>query len=110
MIKLSIETRKLEDIEKHSERIDDFFTINEQKNSKITLAGKLAAKDAFLKNIGISCPYKFYKKIEIDKTLSGRPFIKILDNKISRKISNYKTSICISHTKEEAVAICVLYK
>ncbi|MCM8761865.1 MAG: hypothetical protein NC905_03785 [Candidatus Omnitrophica bacterium] len=110
MIKLSIATRKLEDIEGSPERIDDFFTVAEQKNCKITLAGKLAAKDAFLKNIVVSKQYRFYKKIEINKQLSGRPFIKILDSHLSQKLSGYKVSLSISHTKEEAVAICVLYK
>jgi len=110
MIKLSIETRKLEDIEKLSERIGDFFTEGEQKNSKITLAGKLAAKDAFLKNIGAAKPYRLYKKLEINRMPSGRPFIKILDSQLSQKLSGYKISISISHTKEESVAVCVLYK
>ncbi|MCM8820426.1 MAG: hypothetical protein NC932_00530 [Candidatus Omnitrophica bacterium] len=110
MIKLSIETRKLEDIERANERIDDFFTADEKKNSKITLAGKLAAKDAFLKNIGMAQSSRLYKKLEIDRMPSGRPFIKILDSKLSQKLSGYKVSLSISHTKQEAVAICVIYR
>ena len=110
MIKLTIETKTLKDIERHLEDLDSFFVAKELKGNKITIAGKLAAKDAFLRNIGISNLCKFYKKIEIDKTLSGRPFIRVLDTNLYKKFSEYKTSISISHTKEEAVAICVLYK
>jgi phosphopantetheinyl transferase (holo-ACP synthase) len=80
MIHLSIETKKLKDIEKHSEELNVFFTEREQRGSKITLAGKLAAKDAFLKNIGIEQPSGFYKKFEVEKMPSGRPFIKIIDS------------------------------
>ena len=110
MIKLSIETKKLEDIEKVSEKIERFFTEQERSGSKITLAGKLAAKDAFLKNIGIAQPGRFYNKIEVDRMPSGRPFIRVLEQKLSRKLSGYRSSISISHTKDEAVAICILYK
>ncbi|MDD3726653.1 MAG: hypothetical protein PHI44_05605, partial [Candidatus Ratteibacteria bacterium] len=108
MIKLTIETKTPKDIERHLEQLNDFFVEEELKGSILTLAGKLAAKDAFLRNIGISNPYKFYKKIEIDKTLSGRPFIRVIDTNLHKKSSKYKTTILISHTKEEAVAICVL--
>lgn len=108
MIKLTIETKKIGDIEKLP--VENYFGEQELKGSKINLAGKLAAKEAFLRNIGISSPEKFYKKIEIDKTSSGRPFIKIIDTALSKKLSKYRFSISISHTKEEAVAICILYR
>jgi len=110
MIKLSIETKKLEDIEKLSEKIDIFFTEREKNSNKITLAGKLAAKDALLRSCGISKPIKFYKKIEIDRMPSGRPFIRVLEPELFKKLSRYKSSVSISHTKEKAVAICILYK
>ncbi|MCX8082307.1 MAG: 4'-phosphopantetheinyl transferase superfamily protein [bacterium] len=110
MIKHSIEIKKLEDIKTISKKIDNIFTEEEQKSNKITLTGKFAAKDAFLKNIGIVPSERFYKKIEIGKMSSGRPFIKILDTNLSNKIAGYKISLSISHTKEEAVAICILYK
>ncbi|MCM8760477.1 MAG: hypothetical protein NC832_02015 [Candidatus Omnitrophica bacterium] len=110
MIKLSIAIRKVEEIEKDCKRIEDYFTDVEQKESKITLAGRLAAKDAFLKNIGITQRDRLYKKVKIDRMPSGRPLLKILDSNLSQKLSGCKISISISHTKQEAVAVCVVYK
>lgn len=110
MIHLSIETKKFKDIGKIQKEINGFFTQREQIENQITLAGKLAAKDAFLKGIGIEQPTAFYKKVEIDKMPSGRPFIRILDSNLSQQLSEYKISISISHTKEEAAAICIRYK
>jgi len=111
MIKLSIEIKKLEEIEGlEPGRLNGLFTEEELSHSNsITLAGKLAAKTAFLRNAGLSRSSEHYKKVEIGKTVSGRPFIKVLDTPISDKISDFKTSVSISHTKDTAIAVCVLY-
>lgn len=111
MIKLSIETKKLEEIEGLAPgRLNGLFTQEElSRSNNITLAGKLAAKTAFLRNAGLSRFSEHYKKVEIGKTPSGRPFIKILDAPLSEKISDFKTSVSISHTKDTAIAVCVLY-
>jgi len=111
MIKLSIETKKLEEIEVLSPHLlDCLFSIEElSRSNNITLAGKLAAKTAFLRNAGLSVFSEHYKKVEVRKTPSGRPFIKILDTPLSEKIKGLKTSISISHTKDTAIAVCILY-
>ncbi|GEM_PF-921453 len=111
MIKLSIEIKKLEEIEGLAPgRLNGLFTPEELSGSNgITLAGKLAAKTAFLRNAGISRSCEHYKKVEIGKSLSGRPFVKVLDNPLCAKISDFKTSVSISHTKDTAIAVCVLY-
>ncbi len=111
MIKLSIETKKLEEIETLSRQVlDSLFTSGELAgSSRITLAGKLAAKTAFLKNAGMPVIPEHYRKTEITKTLSGRPAVKILDAELNEKISKFKTSVSISHTQDTAIAICVFY-
>ncbi len=111
MIKLSIETKKLEEIERlEPQRLKGLFTPEElSRSNKITLAGKLAAKTAFLRNAGLSGLSEHCRKVEIGKAPSGRPFIKILDTPLSEKISEFKTSVSISHTKDTAIAVCVLY-
>jgi phosphopantetheinyl transferase (holo-ACP synthase) len=111
MIKLAIETKKIEEIEDlEPHEIKGIFTTSElSHSSNITLAGKLAAKAAFLRNAGFSDFAEHYKKVVVDKTFSGRPFLKIFDASIMGKISDFKTSVSISHTKDTAVAICILY-
>ncbi len=112
MIKLAIETKKIEEIESlEPHEIKGIFTTSElSHSSNITLAGKLAAKAAFLRNAGFSDFTGHYKKVVVDKTLSGRPFLKILDAPIMEKISDFRTSVSISHTKNTAIAICILYR
>lgn len=111
MIKLSIETKKLEEIENLSRQVlYSFFTPEELAgSSRITLAGKLAAKTAFLKNAGMTAIPEHYRKTEVTKNFSGRPAVRIIDAELNEKISKFKTSISISHTQDTAIAICVFY-
>ncbi len=111
MIKLSIEIKKLDEIESLAPgRLNGLFTPEElSESNSITLAGKLAAKTAFLRNAGLSCSCEHYKKVEIGKSLSGRPFVKVLDTPLCTKIHDFKTSVSISHTKDTAIAVCILY-
>ncbi|MBN1445366.1 MAG: hypothetical protein JW957_04580 [Candidatus Omnitrophica bacterium] len=111
MIKLSIEAKKLEEIETLSRQaLNGMFTPEELAgSSKITLAGKLAAKTAFLKNAGMPGIPQHYRKTEVTKTPSGRPAVKILDAELNEKISKFQTSVSISHTQNTAIAICVFY-
>jgi phosphopantetheine--protein transferase-like protein len=112
MIKISIETKRLEEIEVlSSQQLDNLFTKEELScSNKTTLTGKLAAKTAFFRNAGLSCFTEDYKKVEVGKKSSGRPFLNLLDTSLSEKVSGFKTAISISHTKDTAVAICILYK
>lgn len=111
MIKLSIEVKKLEEVENLSRQVlDSFFTSGELAgSSRITLAGKLAAKTSFLKNAGLSAIPEHYRKTEVIKTPSGRPAVKIIDAELNEKFSKFKTSVSISHTQDTAIAICVFY-
>jgi len=111
MIKLSIETRKLEDIENiPGQVLNDMFTPEELAGSnRITLAGKLAAKTAFLRNAGLADSSWHYGKTEVIKTPSGKPSLRIIDAELSDRISGFKTSLSISHTQKMAIAICVFY-
>lgn len=112
MIQLSIGIKTLSDVAGLSScRRREVFTPEEiSGSSSLTLAGKFAAKQAFLKSLGISPPfYPLYKHIEIKNTPLNRPFIETRDRTLLDKLKGRKISVSISHTKEIAVAACLLY-
>jgi phosphopantetheine--protein transferase-like protein len=107
MINLSVDIESLSNFKKPSDFLS-FLSKDELKNkNKISLLGKIALKKAFFETLGIK---KEYKKIEVKKANSGKPFIVIKDEKIREKLKNKKISISISHTKNIAIAICVIYE
>lgn len=69
-----------------------------------SIAGKFAAKEAFLK--AYSPPYLGFKQIEILSRKNNKPYIRILKNKSSRELKNCFVSI--SHEQEIAIAIVII--
>ncbi len=107
MITFSIDIEDIENF-KNPARICDFLSINERKNKNlISLLGKIAAKKAFFKILDIE---EDFKKIEIKNSASGKPSIKIKDEDLKKKLKNKKIKISISHTKNLAIAICLIYE
>ena len=127
MIKTALEIVELSEIKKtiKENSLESFFTsfelkkyqvgrpadlINQAPTEKnfnlVHLAGKLAAKKAFLNAFDKE---REYKKVEIKNSPSGKPAINVLDTNLKNEISDYEISISISHTKNIAVAFCLIY-
>lgn len=104
-------------LERWGERfLNHIYTANEQKEKKILnnpipyLAGRWAAKEALMKAIGRSCSWKDF---EITKGDKGQPVVTLLNKAyelVCGKNENISISVSISHAKEHAVAMAVLYK
>ena len=69
------------------------------------LAGRFAAKEAFLKAYGESMRFK---DIEISKNATGKPIIKCKMQNAKCKVK--RATVSISHTKDIASAVVVLLK
>ncbi|MFN4226800.1 MAG: hypothetical protein ACK4F0_01485 [Candidatus Ratteibacteria bacterium] len=107
MLNISVDLESLNDYKK-PDQIYTFLSETEIRDkSYISLIGKIAAKKAFFKCIDNN--YDF-KKIEIRNLPSGRPYIEILDDRLKKKLENKKIDISISHTKDIAIAICLIYE
>jgi phosphopantetheine--protein transferase-like protein len=107
MIDFSIDIESLSEFNSPS-KFNHFLSEDEMKSkNQISLLGKVAVKKAFFKVIGIK---EEYKKIEVKKSDSGRPYILIKDEKIKEKLKNKKICVSISHTKDIAVAVCLIYE
>ena len=115
MISSSVETVTVKEVErlKSSGNLLAIFTAAELnycwrfKNSKVRLAGKLAAKKAFLnavKHSGISVPFG---EIPVRNSPSGRPAIS--NNHLRSLLPGHKIALSISHTDKLAAAICLVY-
>lgn len=89
--------------------IEKIYTAKEmdeyiKRNSNITyLAGRFAAKEAVSKALGTGMRGISFKDIEILSDNLGKPFVNI--NKDMRSVNIH---ITISHSKENAVAFCVI--
>ncbi|MCM8833189.1 MAG: 4'-phosphopantetheinyl transferase superfamily protein [Candidatus Omnitrophica bacterium] len=107
MINFSIHLESIDDF-KNPARVYDFLSKSEIKNKNlISLIGKIAAKKAFLKCLGLKDDYK---KIEVKNSNSGKPYLEIIDKTLKKKLKNKKFSISISHTKNLAIAVCLIYE
>lgn len=110
MIKVGIEIEDIKIIKESClSEIDRFFTDEEKdiiSSHKIrNIAGRIAAKKAFFKSFGIE---EDFKKIQIKKTSSGKPFVEVIDENLKDLLKNSSISISISHTEDVAVAICII--
>ncbi len=78
----------------------------------LSLAGIYAAKEAFLKALGIGIGGGInLNEIEINHESSGKPYLKVISGKgqIMLKSMNVKDiQISISHSDEMATSICVI--
>jgi holo-[acyl-carrier protein] synthase len=74
-------------------------------------AGKLAAKEAFMKAMGTGWRKELqWKYIEVQNDECGAPFI-ILCERIQRKLAEKgegKIALSISHTKDQAIAFVII--
>lgn len=77
----------------------------------VTLAGNLAAKKAFLSCLDIrnGQAVPFYPLVEVKRSPVNRPFIEIRDSSLREKIGDRSISLSISHTRDIAVAVCIIY-
>lgn len=122
IVGFGIDLLKIERIEKIIKRWGGNFTTRiftplereyceKKKNNKYqSYAGKFAAKESFLKALGLGLRGINWKEIEVSNNELGQPIIKIsgkLKNIASEKRVN-KYFITISHTKEYALAEVIL--
>lgn len=102
-----VEVNRFNNFDLDSRLAKNIFSENEvvilkkEKKSKESIAGRFAAKEAVKKTINENIKLNI---IEILSSKSGRPYIKFLDKKIDKK---YSSQISISHTKKQAIAICL---
>ena len=69
-------------------------------------AGFFCAKEAISKALGTGFRNFCFKDIEIKKDKNGKPYVLYLKKEIEPQGS--KTSVSISHSKENAIAYCVI--
>ncbi len=74
----------------------------------INLAGKLAAKKAVLEALDLSGRLSL-TAVRIVQGPSGKPGVVINHPSLRRRTSGYRISLSISHTKNTAVACCLIY-
>ncbi|MCS7181415.1 MAG: hypothetical protein NZ891_08735 [bacterium] len=107
MFNFSIEIESIENYQNPANFLN-FLSEEETENKNlISLIGKVALKKAFFKCLGIK---EDFKKIKIKKLTSGKPIIEIKDKTLKKILRNKKVSVSISHTKDIAVAICLIYE
>lgn len=98
--------------------LEKYFTPYEieyvQKNNRqtLSLAGIFAAKEAFLKALGIGIGGGIaLNDIEIRHDNNGKPYLDVLSNKskiMLKTMSVEEIAISISHADEIATAICIV--
>ncbi len=98
--------------------LEKYFTpyeieyVSKTNRQTLSLAGIYAAKEAFLKALGIGIGGGInLSDIEIKHESSGKPYLSVLSNKskIMLKTMNVEEiKISISHSEDVATAICVI--
>ena len=98
--------------------LDKYFTqyeieyVSRTNRQTLSLAGLFAAKEAFLKALGIGIGGGIaLNDIEIRHDANGKPFLNVLSNKskiMLKTMSVEEIAISISHTGEIATAICIV--
>jgi len=84
------------------------------KNSFESYAARFAAKEAFLKAIGLGLLIDFdLKEIETINLLSGQPELQLTENvknkiKVIFKIDSFKIHLSLSHTTHSAIAFLII--
>lgn len=112
-----LDVMRMEKFVQNEQFLDKYFTSYEamyvsQTNRKtLTLAGIYAAKEAFLKALGIGIFGGIaLNEIEVNHYENGKPYIKLSENaKLIVTSAGIKDiQMNISHTDEIAIAVCVL--
>ena len=92
--------KELENLQKKGNRVESF-------------AGVFSAKEAVSKAIGLGVRGYTLTDMEILNDELGKPFVLIsekLDKIIKEKFGEYKIEISISHSKQFATAVAILFK
>ena len=101
---------------KHPKRfLEKIFTEYERnycRGRSTQLAARFAAKEAAMKALGTGVRGVGWKEIEVQRLPSGKPFIKLHGRakKRAKFIGVEKIELSISHSKELATAMVIMYK
>ncbi len=101
---------------KHPKRfLEKIFTEYERnycRGRSTQLAARFAAKEAAMKALGTGVRGIGWKEIEVQRLPSGKPFIKLHGKAKERAkfIGAEKIELSISHSKELATAMVIMYK
>ena len=101
---------------KHPTRfLEKIFTEYERnycRGRSTQLAARFAAKEAAMKALGTGVRGVGWKEIEVQRLPSGKPFIKLHGRAMERArfIGVEKIELSISHSKELATAMVIMYK
>lgn len=114
----ALDVVRMEKFVQNEHFLDKYFTpyeieyVSKNFRSTLSLAGLYAAKEAFLKALGIGIGGGInLNEIEIKHQPTGKPYLEVLSPKgqIMLKTMNVEeVSISISHTDELATAICII--
>jgi len=102
-----VEVKRFSNFDFKSRFAKNVFSEKELKNFEKSkkqiesLAGRFAAKEAVKKTLGENVKLNI---IEVLSERNGRPYINFLDKKLRQK---YDFEISITHTDEQAIAICL---
>lgn len=120
IIGIGIDIIEIERIAKSIERLsfqkkvfspDELKTCAEFKNQAECLAGKFAAKEAFMKAIGMGIRQEiWFTQIEVLNRDTGQPWIRLNSQALHRleELQAKNIHLSISHNKGNAVAVVIL--
>ena len=113
-----IDVVRMEKFVQNERFLDKYFTpyeimyVSSTRRSTQSLAGIYAAKEAFLKALGIGIGGGInLNDIEIKHLDNGKPYLQVLSSKsqiMLKTMGVEKICINISHTDEVCTAVCVL--
>ena len=94
------------------EKIFTEYEINYCRGRSTQLAARFAAKEAAMKALGTGVRGVGWKEIEVQRLPSGKPYIKLHGraNERAKFIGVEKIELSISHSKELATAMVIMYK
>lgn len=87
--------------------------LKKRGNREESYAGIFSAKEAIAKAIGLGVRFYSLTDIEILNDDLGKPFVSVsekLDKIIKERFGTYNIEISISHSKEYATAVAIIFK
>ena len=87
--------------------------LQKRGNREESYAGVFSAKEAIAKAIGIGVRFYSLTDMEILNDDLGKPFVLIsekLDKIIKEKFGTYRIELSISHSKDYATAVAIIFK
>ena len=108
-----VEIDRVADVFTTERKLSRIFTDSEIElaNTASTLAGRFAAKEAFLKALGSGKSGVPLKDIEVLRDISGKPFIneerlkQVLDRVFGRPV---RINVTISHNRNDAMSVVII--